>query len=312
MERILGKIEGEQPGPLVVCVAALHGNEQIGLHAFRNVHSSIINHEIPFKGTLVGIVGNIKAVQCNQRFLDYDLNRAFTEENIRRVNEKQTMDEAEDEELAAIYDIIIRESSNGNYSEKVIADLHATSADKGNFVIVPEGEMNYPLIKSLHLPVVVEMDKYLRGTLASYFQDKGFTAFAFEGGAIGTGSEYQLHTSGLWEILDKVGCISHHDHENEDHYVQQLQSVSQKLPQTVKALYCHKVKTEDQFRMLPGFHNFQKVTKGQHIAMDKDGPIHAPMAGLIFMPLYQRTGEDGFFIVEEVPEFSIISNGRVY
>ena len=145
---------------------------------------------------------------------------------------------------------------------------------------------------------MIEIDQYLQGTLVSYYQKKGYTAFAFEGGVIGTQDAYQLHTSGLWEILDSAGCVSHHDHEQEDHYARQLREVSSTLPDTVKALYCHKIDYEDRFKMLPGFHNFQEIHKGQQLALDKDGPIYAPMDGLIFMPLYQLQGDDGFFIVE--------------
>ena len=207
MERILGKIEGEEPGPLVICVAAMHGNEQIGLHAFRNVISAIKNHEIPFRGKLIGLVGNIQATLLDCRFLDYDLNRAWTDEHVETVLSKKIFDQAEDEDLAAIHDIIERESQ-GDYPLKLVVDLHSTSAERGNFVIVPEGEMHYPVIRSLHIPVVVEIDQYLVGTLVSYYQRRGYTAFAFEGGVIGTQDAYQLHTSGLWEILDSAGCIT--------------------------------------------------------------------------------------------------------
>ena len=43
----------------------------------------------------------------------------------------------------------------------------------------------------------------------------------------------------------------------------------------------------------------QRVREGEIIAQDRHGEIIAPMDGLIFMPLYQRSGNDGFFIVEE-------------
>ncbi len=305
MERILGIVEGDEPGPLVICIAGIHGNEQLGLHAFRNVCSAIKNHEIPFKGKLIGIVGNIKAIQCNYRFLDYDLNRAWTQENIDNIKLKTILDEAEDEELLAIHSIV-EEEAKGDYPMKIVVDLHATSAERGNFVIVPEGEENFQVIRSLHIPVVIEIVPYLKGTLVSYYQQLGYTAFAFEGGVISTKNAYQLHTSGLWEILDSAGCISHHDHENEDHYASQLREVSESLPDTVKALHCHKITSEDRFKMLPGFHNFQQVYKGQHLAMDRNGPVHAPMDGMIFMPLYQSQGDDGFFIVEELKQMTPI------
>ena len=40
--------------------------------------------------------------------------------------------------------------------------------------------------------------------------------------------------------------------------------------------------------------------KGQALAVDREGPVTAPQSGLLLMPLYQRQGDDGFFIVRKV------------
>jgi len=298
MKRILGKIEGDLPGPLVICVAAVHGNEQVGIHAFRNVYAAIKNHDIPFRGKFIGILGNTKAIESNRRFIDYDLNRSWTKQNIDRIINQNGNEYAEDEELKAIYEII-EDANQGTYTTKILADLHSTSSEKGNFIVIPEDTSNEPVIKALQLPTIVDIHEYLEGTLLEYYHNKGFISFAFEGGMIGTEGVYQLHTSGLWELLDKCGCIGHHDHEVEDHYFSQLESVSKDLPKRVKVRHCHKVKKEDGFRMLPGFHNFQKIHKGQLLAFSHEQEIQAPTDGMIFMPLYQAEGEDGFFIVEE-------------
>lgn len=299
MDRFLGKIEGTMPGPLVICLAAIHGNEQIGIHAFRNVASAIEKHQIKFSGKLVGLLGNAKATASNVRFLDYDLNRCWRQEVLNRVLMGKQPRQAEDEELRQLYEIIERES-RGNYTFRVMADLHSTSADKGNFIVISEDEVNHPVIRALKLPTIIGLDKYLEGTLLDYYHRKGFLSFAFEGGMMGTESVYQLHTSGLWEILDKSGCISHHDHDMEDHYADQLAKVSAGLPKKLIVKYRESVKKEDGFRMLPGFHNFQRIKAGQHLAINHRGNILSPMDGLMFMPLYQTEGEDGFFIAEEI------------
>ncbi len=300
MDRILGIIEGDEPGPLIICIAAIHGNEQIGIHAFRNVYSAIIKHKIPFKGKLVGITGNIKAIASNERFLDYDLNRCWKEPIVDSILNDAYGLSAENEEVKAIHQIIDRESQ-GEYTERVIVDLHATSADKGNFIVVPDDEGEHPVIKALQLPVVMGLDEHLQGTLVSYYHHlHGFCAFAFEGGTIGSDGAYRLHTSGLWEVLDKAGAISHHDHEVEDHYANDLYEVGKHFPAKVAIVYRHQIIRDDAFRMLPGFHNFQPVHKGQLLALDKNGQIASPEDGMIFMPLYQSHGDDGFFIIREV------------
>ena len=36
------------------------------------------------------------------------------------------------------------------------------------------------------------------------------------------------------------------------------------------------------------------------VGRDRTGPISAPLTGRVFLPLYQKQGDDGFFIVREV------------
>ncbi|XOV94944.1 MAG: succinylglutamate desuccinylase/aspartoacylase family protein [Bacteroidota bacterium] len=299
MDRILGEITGDKSGPLIICLAAVHGNETLGLHAFQNVFSALVRHNIPFKGKMIGIAGNLKAIRSGRRFINYDLNRCWSDEFVRKTINSSASDKAEDEELKEIYEIIEQESKE-EFPLKVVVDLHGTSAEKGNFIVVPEELGDHPIIKALKLPVVVDLHKYLNGTLLSYYSDRGFVGFAFEGGLIGSTQAYRLHTSGLWEILETAGCITHHDHHQEDHYSSHLAEMSANLPSKVKVLYRHLIQPEDGFRMYPGFHNFQSVHKGQELAIDSKGTIKSPFDGMIFMPLYQPEGDDGFFIVEEV------------
>jgi len=178
MQRLLGKIEGEKGGPLIVCVAALHGNEQVGIHAFRNVYSAIVKHQIKFKGKLVGVIGNIKAVQSNRRFIDYDMNRAWTPTNLLRIRKDQEKEKAEDAEMRALFDLIAEESK-GKYSSNVMVDLHSTSSDKGNFIVVDDRSANHPIIKALHIPTIVGLEEYLPGTLLDYYNQKGGFVFRF-------------------------------------------------------------------------------------------------------------------------------------
>jgi hypothetical protein len=56
----------------------------------------------------------------------------------------------------------------------------------------------------------------------------------------------------------------------------------------------------EPFVMLPGFENFQAVRRGQLVAHDSRGPVHAPMAGYMMLPRYQGLGDDGYFVAREV------------
>jgi len=134
-----------------------------------------------------------------------------------------------------------------------------------------------------------------------YSQRLGFNSVVFEGGLIGSDKSTELHTYGLWQVMMSSGLIEKpHDPELSTHYEELIGSLHIDLPRAVRVLHRHEIHPKDYFHMKPGFENFQRVRQGELLAEDKQGLINSPMNGFIFMPLYQNTGNDGFFIVEEV------------
>ncbi|MGI9543346.1 MAG: hypothetical protein ACR2MX_08810, partial [Cyclobacteriaceae bacterium] len=167
------------------------------------------------------------------------------------------------------------------------------------FIVIPEDEAHNPVVKSLKQPVVIDLDKYLKGTLLKFMHDRGFLSFAVEGGMIGSPEAVQLHVAGIWELLNAAGVVESSP-DSLLAYKEILDSFSDGLPSHIKVLYHHWIDDEDHFKMVPGYNNFQPVNEGEVLAHDKGGEVTAPMKGLIFMPLYQESGNDGFFIVEEI------------
>ena len=161
---------------------------------------------------------------------------------------------------------------------------------------------NDEVVKSLKLPVVINLENYIHGTLLHYAKSLGFqTSFAFEGGQIGSQKSIELHTYGLWQILTSLGIMEETQGLSRHlHYKELVGSLQTNNPKTVRVLYRHAVKKADYFHMKSGFENFQRIEKGELLAKDRNGSIHSPLSGYIFMPLYQNTGSDGFFIVEEI------------
>jgi hypothetical protein len=82
------------------------------------------------------------------------------------------------------------------------------------------------------------------------------------------------------------------------------------LPMVFAVRYRKPVTGGDGFRMRPGYLNFQKISAGEVVGHDRDGPVTAPEGGRIFLPLYQDQGDDGFFIVRDVhPAWLRLSEG---
>jgi len=81
-----------------------------------------------------------------------------------------------------------------------------------------------------------------------------------------------------------------------------LEERSKGLPLEAKLMHVHSVQANDNFRMTDTkiYNNFDPITKGEILAYDKNGPIISPYDGLILMPLYQKQGNDGFFIIQEI------------
>jgi succinylglutamate desuccinylase len=75
MERIIGDIGDRDSGKLVLCIGAIHGNELSGVLALEKVFDYLERNKINLNGRLVGLRGNLQAIDRGQRYLDKDLNR---------------------------------------------------------------------------------------------------------------------------------------------------------------------------------------------------------------------------------------------
>jgi succinylglutamate desuccinylase len=301
MSRIIDEIGNKERGPLVIFIACTHGNEREGYEALKIVFDKIRTEQIQIKGKVIGLIGNMQAMMANQRYLDYDLNRAWLEENIVKVsNQKGNYLFAEDAELVQLNDLVSQLLNDIGHKLKFVIDLHATSSDLGNFIVVPDRFNNHPIISTLHLPVILSLDQYLKGTFMDYFHRSDTVSLVFEGGLITSLAAVELHESGIWEMLEATGSISRHDHKEVDHYRNKLRKVAESLPKKVQVIHRHWVDNMDEFSMKPGFKNFDAINKGQWLANDRKGKVLAPQSGLIMMPLYQPKGNDGFFIVKEI------------
>jgi len=302
MDRIIGEICGDESGPLIILLGSLHGNETAGIKAIENVFSRIEKEKIRIKGRIIGIKGNIQAYQARKRFIDYDLNRAWTEEQINRLkNNGKILHFKEDSEMLDLihfFETIL----DYNQEEKICVDLHTTSSENGNFIVVPEYNADHPVIRALKLPLILDLEKHIKGTLLSYLGQRRMLSFAFEGGMIGSEIAIKLHIAGIWEILITAGTVQVQQLNGLMQIGALLQTFAAELPYKLRVKYHYWITQEEEFRMKPGFINFQKVKQGDIIAEDRNGEIIAPMDGLIFMPLYQRSGNDGFFIVEALDQ----------
>ena len=80
-----------------------------------------------------------------------------------------------------------------------------------------------------------------------------------------------------------------------------LRAMAAGLPRLLEIKHRHPVALGDGFLMHPGFENFEPVSAGRLLAQDVRGDVRSPESGRLLLPLYQAQGDDGFFLIRELP-----------
>jgi hypothetical protein len=135
--------------------------------------------------------------------------------------------------------------------------------------------------------------------------DFGHIALAFEAGQHDDPRSVKIHTSFIFLTMLKAGVIREVDIPDLDKHRDRLENSSRSDRGIFEVIYRKAVASGDGFEMRPGYRNFQSIHKGELLAGDREGDIRAQRRGRIFMPLYQNSGEDGFFIVRKVPMWAL-------
>lgn len=312
--RIIGHYQGQEAGPLVIAFGGLHGNEPAGVLALEQLFDLLaeepqINPAFSFRGEFLALRGNLNALARGVRYVDQDLNRAWNAERIAqlrkiRATPFQEKDFSnEDNELLHLLDAIEIAVEESQASRVVILDLHTTTAEGGIFTITGDDLESLEIGTELYAPVIIGMMKGIENTALCYFNKGRFgpdiqtSTLCFEAGQHDEPESVERALAATINLLRAVGCVQPADVSTI--HDEMLQQYSQGLPIMTELVYVHRLEEDANFRMLPGFTNFQPIEMGQQLATDKNGPILAPAAGYLLMPLYQKLGNEGFFIVQD-------------
>lgn len=298
----MGRYSQGQDGPLLIVLAGVHGNEKSGVWACQNVIKELYNSPHLFKGQLIGIAGNLAALNQNQRFIDHDLNRQWLHEKVAKIQQTPLKDLAlsEDREQKELIELFTMIKSTYPEQEIVLLDLHTTSADGGSFTLVNENPFSLKIATNLEVPVIKGIEKIIKGTTLNYFTEIGLCALGFEAGPHFSEESVAYMEAAIWLTLEKVALLKTKDWTDAlQRSRAHLQNRASDLPDVVEFVYRHNINQGDSFKMNPGYRNFQPIKKDEVLASDQHGPVKAKIEGRILMPLYQAQGEDGFFIVNE-------------
>lgn len=297
VNRIIGHIEGKENGPCLIFFGGVHGNEPSGVFALHRVIDKLKEKEIPIRGSIYALAGNIWAMERSERFHQNDLNRLWTRENLKELESETFQPANEDErQLQELYRLLhgLLISKSGPF---YFFDLHTTSCQTTPFITVNDSLLNRQFTSQYPTPIILGIEEYLDGPLLSYLNELGYVSFGFESGQHDEISSIENHVAFVYLSLVFAGSLNR---ERID-YNRYFESLGETTGNIYEIYYRHEIREGDRFIMQPGFRNFQDVRKGELLAEYNGRPFRSRKDTKIFMPLYQAQGNDGFFFIRKTP-----------
>ncbi len=302
-DRVLGRIRGAWPGPTLLCVGGLHGNEPSGLEALERVLERLAPRARAMRGELVALTGNRSALALSRRFVDRDLNRSWTDERIARLKEEGHLgghtEDREQVELLDAIEAVVADARGPVY----FLDLHTTSGGGGPFITFGDTLPNRALAAHIPVPMILGLEELVDGTLLAFLSRHGIVGAVYETGQHSEPRATDRAEAGVWLAAAAVGLLPESLLPEAAAGRKLLKRDTGHLPPAMEMVYRHHIEPLDGFVMDPGYRNFQPVDKGQSVARDVRGPVQVQWGGRILMPLYQAQGEDGFFLIRDFSTF---------
>ncbi len=302
-DRLLGRIDGTRPGPTLLCVGGIHGNEPAGVHGIRRVLEALRGREDEISGSFVAFAGNMSALEAARRFVDRDLNRAWTPARLARLRtegaDSGSVEDREQHELLQAIEGVLDASRGPVYA----LDLHTTSGPGGTFSAFTDSLPQRAFAAAFPVPMVFGLEELVDGTLLNLLSENGVVALTVETGQHNEPAAVDRAEAAVWVALSAAGLVSPERTPEPADALVRLQGDTGHLPRALEMRYRKDVEDEDRFVMKPGYSNFDPVRAADVIASDRKGPITPGEDGRLLMPLYQEQGEDGFFLVREFRPF---------
>ena len=303
-DRLIGSYGGRRQGPLLLVVSALHGNEPSGVQASRAVLEQLEREAPEIMGEVLFLVGNTGAMARGVRFIDRDLNRIWTPEIVKvlRGGDGEIGRSSESLEQNAILELIntaLPRAEGGAY----LVDLHTSSADGRPFLTVGDTLRNRRFARAVPLPKILGLEEQIDGSLLEYMNNLGMVTLGVEAGRHDDPFTVEIMAAVIRLVLLGAGMFRPEDASDAVVAHDLLMNSARSMPGLTEIRHRHPIDPGDGFRMEAGFANFQPVRAGTLLARDRHGEIRAGEDGLVFLPLYQGQGSDGFFLAREVRPF---------
>lgn len=295
IDRVLFDIKGQNKGPTIVFFGGIHGNEPAGIFALETVLSKLETKNVG--GSIYAISGNLKALKEGKRYINKDLNRLWTQKDIDALLQSRSLVSEHHEQLE-IYNLI-HEILLKNKGPFYFIDLHTTSSKTLPFITINDAIINRKFSEQFPVPIVLGIEEYLQGPLLSYINTLGYVSLGFESGQHNSKNAISNCVAFINLVLKQTKVVPHLDF---DKNYKTLKIAAQSIDKFFEIAYLHRIENIDSFDILPAFKSFERIKKGELIAKHNNKEITARYSGRIFMPLYQKNGNEGFFLIKKIPK----------
>ena len=304
-DRLIGCVRGKSKGPTLVFFGGIHGNEQAGVTALEHVFESLESYAPQCKGVVYGIRANLPALAEGKRYLENDLNRLWTSMNIEKIKGKAkeacTLEELELLSLYKLISTIVTEEEGPFY----FIDYHTTSSRSKPFITINDALINRRFSKLFPVPIILGIEEYLEGPLLSYINQKGYVSLGFESGQHTEKVSIKNSVAFTWLTLAYSGFLSKALKKEFKQQYRQLQHAAENDANFYEIIYRHAIVGNSDFKMMDGYASFEKVDKGTPLALENETFVRAENDAIIFMPLYQEQGQEGFFLIRRIPLWAL-------
>lgn len=297
--RTIGRLNGERPGPTLIVVGAIHGNEPAGVEALESVIRDLEMRGGLARGDLLAVTGNVEALRRKVRFVDWDLNRHWPPGSRPTHSFEEAIEDVEQFELEQTFQAAFARARGDVY----LLDLHTVSGPGKPFTVFADTIRSRQFARQFPLPLILGLEEHLDGAMIDYVAALGHRAVAVEGGQHDDPQARTNLKAAIWTALDIVELLPPFRAEDVKRARRTLTQEADSLPVALEVRTRHGIDPGDEFTMDQGFSSFDRVSAGQTLARDRAGVVAASRDALLLMPLYQDQGNDGFFLTTPVNPF---------
>ncbi len=273
------EINSAAPGPRVVIMGGVHGNEPCGVSAVSRLEQDFLSGALSLaRGTLFLTIANQEALRADVRSVHRNLNRLFKENS----DEPDCYETRRAEELKGIL-----------ATSDFLLDLHSTTSTSPPFLMCEEDGL--AAAGSLGLGRIVVGwaslgNGALTGDTETWARQHGATAFTLECGQHTDPAATEVAYQVAHRLLDVTGLINPTTH-------------SLHPAPIVLRLYGVKLKVDESFIFTKSYSGFDSVAQGEIIGRDSHGEYRAERPSRIIFPIdpvKASMGTELYLLAEEM------------